>query len=68
MVAAVPFIWFSKLPGSLTAGALMILPLIADGSLQFAGLYESTNFVRMLTGFLAGTGVCVVFEAGIRDG
>jgi uncharacterized membrane protein len=58
--------FFRKLPGSLAAGLFMIAPLVVDGSLQFAGFYQSTNTVRLITGLLAGTGVCLLFEAGIR--
>ncbi|MEM4367089.1 MAG: DUF2085 domain-containing protein [Candidatus Anstonellales archaeon] len=31
-----------------------IAPLAIDGGLQFIGLYESSNLVRLITGFLAG--------------
>jgi len=57
---------FRKLPGYLSAGLLFIAPLVLDGSLQFAGLYESTNVLRMITGFLAGAGVCILFESGVK--
>ena len=66
MTVALPFMYFGKLPGSLMAGLLMVAPLVIDGTLQDGGLYQSTNLIRLLTGFLAGTGICVLFEAGIR--
>lgn len=66
MTAALPFMYFGKLPGSLLAGLLMVAPLVIDGTLQFAGFYQSTNLIRLITGFLAGTGICVLFEAGMR--
>ena len=66
MLAAAPLIYFRKLPGSITAGLIMIAPLVIDGSLQFAGFYQSTNAIRLITGLLAGSGICVLFEAGGR--
>ena len=36
--------------------ALMILPTLADGSVQLFGSYESTWYVRVLTGGLVGVG------------
>ncbi len=36
--------------------AAMILPMAADGSMQLAGLYESTLLLRISTGILAGAG------------
>jgi uncharacterized membrane protein len=53
---------FKKLPGSVLTGLLLILPMALDGSLQFIGLYESTNIMRLLTGFLGGAGLCVLLE------
>ncbi|PIE52907.1 hypothetical protein CSA37_04495 [Candidatus Fermentibacteria bacterium] len=55
---------FRKLPGRLVAGLLVISPLVVDGLLQFAGFYESTNAVRLITGALAGLGTGIVFESG----
>jgi uncharacterized membrane protein len=66
MTVALPLMYFRKLPGSLAAGLLMVAPLVIDGSLQFAGFYHSTNLVRLITGFMAGIGICILFEAGIR--
>jgi uncharacterized membrane protein len=54
--------FFRKLPGSVLTGLLLILPMALDGSLQYIGLYESTNLARLLTGFLGGTGLCVLLE------
>ena len=44
-------------PPGLSAGLMMIAPLIADGGLQYLGIYESTNFLRVLTGLAAGAGI-----------
>lgn len=45
------------------ASALMLVPMIADGLLQYGGLYESTLLLRTATGFLAGAGfVPMLFE------
>jgi len=54
--------FFKKLPGSVLTGLLLILPMALDGSLQFIGFYESTNIMRLLTGFLGGAGLCVLLE------
>jgi len=53
---------FRKLPASIMVGLLLIAPMALDGSLQFIGLYESTNLMRLLTGFLGGTGLCILLE------
>lgn len=37
-----------------------ILPLALDGSMQFVGIYESTNISRIVTGAIAGA-VAIVF-------
>ena len=58
---------FKKLPGSVVAGLFLILPMALDGSFQFIGLYESTNIARLLTGFFAGTGLCIMLEGGALD-
>ncbi|MCK5786561.1 MAG: DUF2085 domain-containing protein [Candidatus Sabulitectum sp.] len=55
---------FKKLPGSLLAGLLFIAPMALDGSFQFIGLYESTNIIRLLTGFMGGAGLCILLEGG----
>lgn len=65
MLFSTPLMYFRKLPGSVALGLFMIAPLIIDGSLQFVGLYQSTNPIRLVTGVLAGSGICVLFEAGI---
>ncbi len=59
--------FFRRLPGSLVLGLLFILPMALDGTMQFIGLYESTNTVRMITGFFAGYGLCAFLEEGIAE-
>ncbi len=66
MAVSAPLMYFRKLPGSLVAGLFMIAPLVIDGTLQFAGFYQSSNPVRLITGLLAGTGISVLFEAGLK--
>ena len=41
-------------------GFPLLLPLIADGLLQFHSSYESSNFVRLVTGLVAGFGISVI--------
>jgi uncharacterized membrane protein len=36
---------------------LALVPIAIDGGLQFLGFYESTNFMRLLTGAIAGFAV-----------
>lgn len=66
ILASSPLMFFRKLPGSAAAGLLLVLPLVLDGSLQFIGLYESTNILRLSTGLAAGTGLCMLLDSGIR--
>ncbi len=56
--------FFRRFSASITVGLLLIVPMVLDGSLQFIGLYESTNIMRLLTGFLGGTGLCILLEGG----
>ncbi len=48
-------------PPGLAAGLLLIAPLVADGGMQYLGLYESTNFLRVVTGLPAGAGVAFLY-------
>ncbi len=66
MAFSAVLLFFRKLPGSIAAGLLMMVPLVLDGTLQFAGFYQSTNLARLITGFLAGAGISVLFEAGLK--
>lgn len=48
----------SKIP--FWTGFPLLLPLIIDGLLQYHSSYESSNFVRSITGLAAGSGISVV--------
>ncbi len=39
---------------------LMLLPMILDGSLQYLGLYESSNALRVMTGASSGFGLAFI--------
>jgi uncharacterized membrane protein len=41
------------------AGFPLLLPLIADGMLQFHSSYESSNVIRLVTGLAGGFGISV---------
>lgn len=61
------FLFLARLPlrtrASVLAGGLMLmLPMAADGLLQSAGLYESVNSVRFITGLLGGAGSAMVLR------
>ena len=49
---------------------LLILPLVADGGLQYINVYRSTNLRRVITGFFAGVGLtylyCYLIEAFVE--
>jgi len=49
---------------SFWTGFLILLPLIADGTVQYYSIYESTNFVRLITGLGAGFGLAVILLGG----
>jgi uncharacterized membrane protein len=42
--------------------ALLLIPLVADGLLQYANLAASNNFRRVLTGVLFGAAVSVIYK------
>lgn len=42
------------------AGFPLLLPLIADGLLQFHSSYESSNVIRLITGLAAGSGISAI--------
>lgn len=55
--AAAAFFWLPSIGVCL----LLLLPLIADGFIQLKTTYESTNFRRVVTGFLFGYGFFSLF-------
>ena len=48
------------------SGFPALLPLVADGMLQYHSSYESTNFLRLITGLAAGFGISVILLGRIR--
>lgn len=42
-------------------GILLLLPGISDGLVQLLTIYESNNFMRVITGFMGGYGIFVLF-------
>lgn len=63
--------WLRSHPLATWGLAVTLLPLAVDGITQAAGLRESTNELRMLTGLLAGSGFAIwslgAVEAGSRE-
>ena len=57
LFAAIP--WLRSHPLPAWGMAVALLPLAIDGITQAAGLRESTNELRMLTGLLAGSGFAI---------
>lgn len=47
------------------AGVPALLPLAADGLLQYHHVYHSGNLLRMLTGLAAGLGITVLFFGNV---
>ena len=43
------------------AAAVAMVPMVADGTVQLLTRYESTNFRRLVTGFLFGYALCALF-------
>lgn len=58
-----PFIWKKPFVPHVAFLVLGILPLAVDGTGQFAGLWESTNIVRLATGAIAGAAASVFVYA-----
>ena len=46
---------------TVTISIIMMIPMIADGFIQMKTSYESTNFRRVITGFLFGYALIVLF-------
>ena len=58
ILAALIGIWFMKPPYWLMG--IMMLPMIADGLFQGLTKYESTNWRRLVTGFMFGFGIAMI--------
>ncbi len=52
---------------SFWTGFPLLLPLIADGLLQYHSLYESSNLIRSVTGLAAGFGIAVIILGKMRN-
>jgi len=48
-------------------GFPLLLPLIADGLLQYHSVYESSNLIRSVTGLAAGIGIAVIIMGRMRN-
>ena len=48
-------------------GFPLLLPLIADGLLQYHSVYESSNLIRSVTGLAAGFGIAVIILGRMRN-
>ena len=59
-LASAGFLLF-RIRGVIWLGILLIIPLVVDGAFQYFGFYESSNLARILTGFLAGIGLGLIF-------
>lgn len=60
-LASAGFLLF-RIRGVMWLGIFLIIPLVIDGGFQYLGFYESSNLARVLTGFLAGTGLAHIFH------
>ncbi|MCK5115122.1 MAG: DUF2085 domain-containing protein [Candidatus Aegiribacteria sp.] len=47
-------------------GFPLLLPLIADGLLQYHSIYESSNLLRSVTGLAAGFGISIIILGKMR--
>lgn len=54
-----------RIPGTVLTGLLLLAPMLVDGTIQFFGLHESTNPVRLLTGAAAGLGLVVLLGRAV---
>ncbi len=52
---------------SFWSGFPLLLPLIADGFLQYHSAYDSSNLMRSVTGLAAGFGIAVIILGRTRD-
>jgi len=58
-----PAFVFGIWPASLLGGLLLNLPALVDGSTQIHRWRESTNLLRLITGFLSGAGQAMAASA-----
>lgn len=57
--AALPPAW------AVAVSIVLIVPMAVDGVSSYAGLRESTNLLRYITGYLCGAGVAVLASGGL---
>ena len=50
---------------AVVVGALLIVPMALDGVGSYAHIYETTNLIRFITGYLCGMGMGVIVSGGI---
>ena len=55
ILAGIPIIFFWQPP--VWFPAVLLIPLVLDGSIQLLTVYESNNLKRVITGFLFGYGL-----------
>lgn len=60
--------FFRRIPGTILGGFLLLVPMLVDGSLQYMGLYQSSNVPRAITGVLAGAGLAMLLDRAADDG
>lgn len=53
------------MPGTVRTGLLLLAPMLVDGTIQFFGLHESTNPIRLLTGAAAGLGLVILLGRAV---
>ncbi|HIJ00395.1 MAG: hypothetical protein PWQ88_654 [Candidatus Methanomethylophilaceae archaeon] len=50
---------------------IMLVPILLDGGTQLVTNYESTNFIRLITGLLSGTalafGMMLIFDSMVNE-
>lgn len=54
------FVYYKYSFGLLLIACIMIIPTAIDGITQLLGFRESTNFIRVFTGFFGGIGYAMI--------
>ena len=62
-LSPVPGLRLGFWPATLLGGLLLNLPALADGITQIRGWRESTNPLRLVTGFMSGAGQAMAASA-----
>jgi len=58
---SVPLRW------TIIAGVILIIPMAIDGAGSYAGLFETTNLNRYITGYLCGMGLGIIASGGLTS-